>query len=69
MIVEETNLGNYEDKVLKHELAARTAGVEDLEQYVKTGDTGLALTEMAPLESLVQRHRLQIQPKLLFQMG
>lgn len=48
MIVEETNLGNYEDKVLKHELAARTAGVEDLEQYVKTGDTGLALTEMAP---------------------
>jgi len=48
MVVEETKLGNYEDKILKHELAARTAGVEDLEQYVKTGDTGLALVEMAP---------------------
>lgn len=47
-VVEETGLGNYEDKIIKHELAARTAGTEVLSSKVQTGDTGLALIEQAP---------------------
>lgn len=48
MVVDETNLGNYEDKILKHELAAMTYGTEILYTSSKTGDTGLSLIEMAP---------------------
>jgi propionaldehyde dehydrogenase len=48
MVVEETKLGNYESKIQKHELAARTPGTESLTQSVRTGDTGLSLIEMAP---------------------
>lgn len=48
MVVEETKLGNYEDKILKHELAAKTLGTELLETRAMTGDTGLSLVEMAP---------------------
>lgn len=48
MVVEETKLGNYESKIAKHELAARTPGTEALSQSVQTGDTGLSLIEMAP---------------------
>ena len=48
MVLEETNLGNYHDKVLKHELAARSAGTEDLTTAAKSGDTGLVINEMAP---------------------
>lgn len=47
-VVEETKLGKYEDKIEKHELAARTAGTEILESKVKSGDTGLAIIEQAP---------------------
>lgn len=47
-VVEETKLGNYDDKIIKHELAARTAGTEVLESRVQSGDTGLALIEQAP---------------------
>lgn len=48
MVVDETNLGNYEDKIVKHELAAMTYGTEILSTSAQTGDTGLALIEMAP---------------------
>ncbi|MFP4697711.1 MAG: aldehyde dehydrogenase family protein [Eubacteriales bacterium] len=48
MVVDETKLGNYEDKVTKHELAAMTYGTEILSTTSKTGDTGIALIEMAP---------------------
>lgn len=48
MVIDETNLGNYEDKVAKHELAAMTAGTEILSTSSQTGDTGIALIEMAP---------------------
>jgi len=48
MVVNETKLGNYDSKIAKHELAARTGGTEELHQSVKTGDTGLSLVEMAP---------------------
>jgi len=48
MVVDETELGNYEDKVAKHELAAMTYGTEILQTTAKTGDTGLAVIEQAP---------------------
>ena len=49
MAVEETGLGRYEDKVAKIELAAsKTPGVEMLETHAVSGDTGLAIEEMAP---------------------
>lgn len=48
MVVDETNLGNYHDKVLKHELAARSYGTEVLETKAVSGDTGLSIIEMAP---------------------
>jgi len=47
-VVDETGLGNYEDKITKHELAARTAGTEVLKSEVQSGDTGLALIERGP---------------------
>jgi len=48
MVVDETNLGNYHDKILKHELAARSYGTEVLETKASSGDTGLSIIEMAP---------------------
>lgn len=49
MILEETNMGRYEDKVLKHELAARyTPGTEDLTTTAWTGDHGITVVEMSP---------------------
>jgi propionaldehyde dehydrogenase len=49
MGVEETGMGRYEDKVLKHKLAIeKSPGVEDLKSDAKTGDGGLTLYEMSP---------------------
>lgn len=49
MAVEETGMGNYEDKLLKHEMAAlHTPGVEDLQSACMTGDDGLTLMELSP---------------------
>ena len=45
----ETGMGRYEDKILKHQVAAdSTPGVEDLEATSWTGDNGLTVVEMAP---------------------
>jgi len=45
----ETGMGRFEDKVLKHQVAADTTpGVEDLEASSWTGDHGLTVVEMAP---------------------
>ena len=47
--VEETGMGRVSDKIIKHQLVAKkTAGTEDLEPRVITGDDGLTLIEMAP---------------------
>jgi len=49
MALEETEMGNYESKRLKHELAALyTPGVEDLKSECWTGDSGLTLIEFSP---------------------
>ena len=48
MCVDETGLGNFRDKVLKHELAAICSGTEDLKTAANSGDTGLVIEEMAP---------------------
>ncbi|WP_083439528.1 aldehyde dehydrogenase family protein [Acetobacterium bakii] len=49
MAVEETGMGNYEHKLIKHELAAtKTPGVEDLVAEAFTGDDGLTLMEQSP---------------------
>jgi len=49
MILEETKMGRYEDKVLKHELAAKyTPGTEDLTTTAWSGDQGLTVVEMSP---------------------
>lgn len=49
MAVEETGMGNYEHKLLKHELATlKTPGVEDLVAEAFTGDNGLTLIEQSP---------------------
>lgn len=48
MIVEETMLGNYDDKLEKIELAAMTPGTEILKTYAQSGDTGLAVIEQSP---------------------
>lgn len=48
MVLDETKLGNYNDKVLKHELAAKSPGTEVLTTAAQSGDTGLAIVEMAP---------------------
>ena len=45
----ETGMGRFEDKILKHQVAADTTpGVEDLEATSWTGDHGLTVVEMAP---------------------
>ncbi|HEY5556365.1 aldehyde dehydrogenase family protein [Acetobacterium sp.] len=49
MAVEETGMGNYAHKLLKHELVTtKTPGIEDLVSEVFTGDHGLTLIEHAP---------------------
>ena len=49
MGVEETGMGRFEHKVLKHKLAIeKSPGVEDLKAEVNTGDGGLTLYEMSP---------------------
>ncbi len=47
--VDETGMGNYEDKVAKNRAAAlQTPGLEDLETKSYTGDDGLTLVELSP---------------------
>lgn len=49
MAVEETGMGNYEDKLLKQYLAVdKTPGMEDLMAEAWTGDDGLTLLELSP---------------------
>lgn len=49
MILDETHMGRYEDKILKHELVAKyTPGIEDLTTTAWSGDNGLTVVEMAP---------------------
>ncbi|OOM15756.1 aldehyde dehydrogenase family protein [Clostridium saccharobutylicum] len=49
MILEETHMGRYEDKILKHELVAKyTPGTEDLATTAWSGDNGLTVVEMSP---------------------
>ncbi|RXJ04632.1 aldehyde dehydrogenase EutE [Anaerobacillus alkaliphilus] len=49
LVLEETKLGNYQDKILKHELAAlKTPGVDILKAEAFTGDDGLTIVEHAP---------------------
>ncbi|MDR0599025.1 MAG: aldehyde dehydrogenase EutE [Treponema sp.] len=49
LTVEETRMGNYEDKVAKNRLVAdKTPGVEDLVSEAMTGDNGLTLIELSP---------------------
>ncbi|MFC1569254.1 aldehyde dehydrogenase family protein [bacterium] len=49
MVFEETQMGRYEDKLLKHQVAANdTPGVEELETMAWSGKNGLALEEYAP---------------------
>lgn len=49
LVLEETKLGRYQDKVAKHELAAtKTPGTEDLTTDAFSGDAGLTIVEQAP---------------------
>lgn len=49
MAVQETRLGRADDKVAKNLLVGeKTPGVEILEPWVRTGDRGLTLQELAP---------------------
>jgi len=49
MTIEETGMGRYDHKVIKHHIAADlTPGVEDLETRAWSGDHGLTIQEMAP---------------------
>ncbi|SCX74998.1 aldehyde dehydrogenase family protein [Alkaliphilus peptidifermentans] len=49
MAHEETDMGRYEDKILKNRLAIeKTPGIEDLGSEVFTGDDGLTLIELSP---------------------
>lgn len=49
MAVEETGMGNYEDKLTKQYLvSSRTPGMEDLAADCWTGDDGLTLLELSP---------------------
>lgn len=49
MAIEETAMGNYQDKLIKHELAAlHTPGVEDLMTSAWAGDDGLTVLELSP---------------------
>jgi len=49
LTVEETKMGNYDDKVVKNRLVVdKTPGVEDLTSEAMTGDNGITLTELSP---------------------
>lgn len=49
LVFEETKLGNYQDKIAKHELVALgTPGTEDLNTAAFSGDNGLTIVEQAP---------------------
>lgn len=49
MAAEETEMGNYQHKLIKNRLAAeKTPGTEDLPTEAVTGDYGLALVEYCP---------------------
>lgn len=49
MVYQETNLGRYEDKILKHKLVIdKTPGPEYLKTEAITGDDGLTIIERAP---------------------
>ena len=49
MNVEETSLGNVDDKIVKINLALeKTPGVEDLITEAQTGDEGMTLSELSP---------------------
>lgn len=49
MAVEETGMGNYEDKIIKNTLAVeKTPGTEDLVTDAMSGDNGLTLVELSP---------------------
>lgn len=49
LTVEETGMGNFEDKYLKNKLAAeKTPGTEDLVTEAIAGDDGLTLVELSP---------------------
>ncbi len=49
MAVEETEIGRYEDKVIKNTAAAKyTPGIEDLVTDARTGDHGITLFEYCP---------------------
>ncbi len=49
LAVEETEIGNYEHKLIKNRLAAeKTPGTEDLVSTANTGDNGLTLEEYCP---------------------
>ncbi|MEG0509593.1 MAG: aldehyde dehydrogenase EutE, partial [Eubacterium sp.] len=49
MVVEESEMGNYEHKLLKHQLATTgTPGVEDLVTEAWAGDDGCTLLELSP---------------------
>lgn len=49
MVLEETQMGRYEDKVLKHELVAKnTPGTENLATKAWSGDKGLTILQMEP---------------------
>ncbi|MDS0525939.1 aldehyde dehydrogenase EutE [Clostridium sp. SHJSY1] len=49
LVFEETKMGRYEDKILKHELLAKyTPGTEDLTTTAWEGDNGITIVEMSP---------------------
>jgi len=49
MAVEETNMGNYEHKLIKNRIAAENCpGTEDLSTEARSGDAGLMLIEYCP---------------------
>ena len=49
MAVEETGMGNFGDKILKHQLLAeKTPGTEDSKTIAWSGERGLTLVEMGP---------------------
>lgn len=49
MAVEETEIGRYEDKLIKNTAAAKyTPGIEDLTTDARTGDHGITLFEYCP---------------------
>ncbi len=49
MAVDESGMGNYEDKVLKNVIAIeKTPGIEDLRSEAYSGDDGLTLIELSP---------------------